>query len=82
MIQLMKQLDWNRIAVIYEDNLYCQYCIQSLVKQAQQNLICVSKQLAINVSNDGDVSIDQINAFSRWNHAAVSYNRWSSFVCR
>ena len=63
MIQLMRDLEWNRIAIMYEDSLYCKFCIKSLIEQAQHNLICVSKQFAISVSNDGDVSIDQINSF-------------------
>ena len=63
MIQLMKELDWNRIAIMFEHNLYCKYCTESLIEQARQNLICISKQFAISVSNDGDVSIDQINSF-------------------
>lgn len=58
----MKQLSWNRIAIIYEENFYCQTCIQVLTKQLQENSICVSKQLVIKVSDDGDVSIDQINS--------------------
>ena len=63
MIQLMKELDWNRIAIMYEDNLYCKSCIESLVEQAQQNLICVPKQFPINISATGDISIGQINAY-------------------
>ena len=63
MIELMKELDWNRIAIIYEDNLYCKSCIESLIEQAKQSLICVSKQFAISISSTGDVSIGQINSF-------------------
>ena len=63
MIELMKDSDWNRIAIIYEDNLYCKSYIESLIKQAKQSLICVSKQFAITISSTGDVSIGQINSF-------------------
>ena len=61
MILLMKKLQWNRIAIMYEDSIYCKDCALAIKEQAQQNLICVSKLLAISVSNAGDVTVDQIN---------------------
>lgn len=62
MVKLMKELTWNRIAIMHVDNSYSSHCAYSLKEEAQQNLICVSKMLAIHVTENGDVSIDQINA--------------------
>ena len=57
----MKELQWNRIAIMYEDSIYCKDCASAIKEQAEQNLICVSKLLAIRVSKVGDVQTDQIN---------------------
>lgn len=62
MLLLMQQLGWNRIAIVYENDTYGRDGAMSLDVLVQQHLICVSKMLAISVSDDGDVSLDQINA--------------------
>ena len=62
MILLMKELSWNRIAIVYEDDTYGRDGAISLHEHAETNLICVSKMFAISVTVDGDVSLVQINA--------------------
>ena len=59
---VMKELNWNRIAIVFENDTYGRDCAMSLNAHAQQSFICVSNLLAISVSESGDVSLDQINA--------------------
>ena len=57
----MEELSWNRIAILFEDNTYCRSNANSLHDQAEDNHICVSKNLPISINEGGDVSLDQIN---------------------
>lgn len=49
MIQSMMQLQWNRIAIIYEDDLYGRDASARLISRAKQESICVSTARGIDV---------------------------------
>jgi hypothetical protein len=60
MIATMLKLEWNRIAVLYEDDIYGQDAINRLQKRATEEGICISVIRKITVQNGIDVN--QINA--------------------
>ena len=62
MVELMKLLSWNRIAIIYENDINNREGALFLKEQAEKSLICISAMLAISLSPDGDESMNQINA--------------------
>ena len=57
----MKELDWNRIGIIYEDDINGRNLAVSLQDLAQKQAICVSKSAAVQVNEFGDIYQNQIN---------------------
>ena len=50
------------MTILYENNTYGRDSAHDLQEEARKELICVSQMLAITVSDNGDVSLDQMNA--------------------
>lgn len=63
MIQSMKQLGWNRIALIYEDDRYGQDAANRLHQLAKPEDICISVKEAINVESGINI-VEIANIFS------------------
>ncbi|XP_053381789.1 uncharacterized protein LOC123540239 [Mercenaria mercenaria] len=51
MIQTMKELEWNRIAIIFEDDTYGREASTRLTLRAKQESICISMDSGIPVNN-------------------------------
>ncbi|XP_053382549.1 uncharacterized protein LOC123540489 [Mercenaria mercenaria] len=51
MIQTMKELEWNRIAIIFEDDTYGRDASSRLTLRAKQESICISMDSGIPVNN-------------------------------
>ena len=61
MVLLMKELHWNRVAILFEDTTYYRTNANQLQDKASENLICVTKKFPISMSAGG-VSLEQINS--------------------
>lgn len=59
MIQTMIKLEWNRIAVIYEDDAYGRFVVKQLQQRASQENICISLTKALDVQHG--ISATQIS---------------------
>ena len=57
----MKALSWNRIGIIYENDIDANNCAFLLKHQAEENSICISKMNATIVSDSGDVFLQHIH---------------------
>ena len=48
MVQTMLTMEWNRIAIVYENDIYGQHAMASLKERAEMNDICVAYTASIN----------------------------------
>ena len=62
MITLMRELGWNRIAIVYENETYGREAAFSLQQHAKKNLICISNMFAIGEPTHSVDTPDQIDA--------------------
>ena len=57
----MTSLQWNRIAIVFENDTYGRGAASELRVEAMKHHMCISEFAAITVDSSRDVSIDQIN---------------------
>ncbi|XP_045209918.2 uncharacterized protein LOC123561535 [Mercenaria mercenaria] len=62
MVHLMTSLEWNRIAVIYENDTYGRIGAESLKVTALRNDICISQMYPITIDSSRHVDIAQIKS--------------------
>jgi hypothetical protein len=61
MVHLMKSLEWNRIAVVYENDTYGRIGAESLDLEAAENSICISQSYPITLDSSRNVHLSQLN---------------------
>lgn len=62
MVKLMKSLEWNRVAFIYDNDTYGRICAEYLKSASTKNDICISKIYPITIDSSRLVDITQIRS--------------------
>lgn len=62
MVNVMRKLEWNRIAIIYENDTYGRLGAEALQVKATENSICISQLYTISIDSGRNVDIVQLTS--------------------